>query len=159
MSRQSKVTGRQQFKARLEKLDTWTIIRVPFDVKKIFGTGAYVKIRGTIDGKPFNGISLMPMGKGTHCMSVNSALRKAIGKEAGALVAVVLEQDKTRLKAPVDFDNALAGNKKAKDIFDRYPPSHKKAYIEYIDEAKKARTRAERIEKAIKRIIEVGTNY
>lgn len=58
-----------------------------------------------------------------------------------------------------DIASALQKNKKAKGIFEKYPPSHQRAYIEYIDEAKRSETRADRIQKSIKRIIEVGFSY
>lgn len=69
---------------------------------------------------------------------------------------------KSKKPSPViapDLAEALRKNKRAKAIFEKYPPSHKRAYIEYIDEAKKAETRANRIRKSIKRIIEVGFSY
>jgi uncharacterized protein YdeI (YjbR/CyaY-like superfamily) len=44
--------------------------------------------------------------------------------------------------------------KKAKAEFDRFPPSHKREYVEWITGAKREKTRARRLETAIQQISE-----
>ena len=65
-----------------------------------FGTRGYVKVRGTIDGHPFES-SFMSMGDGTHMMPVKAEIRSKIGKEHGDTVTIHLtERLKYRLNEP-----------------------------------------------------------
>lgn len=53
------------------------------------------------------------------------------------------------VRAPADLKAALAKAPKAKATFEAFPPSHKREYVEWITEAKKAETRARRLAQAI----------
>ncbi|GIF72111.1 DUF1905 domain-containing protein [Asanoa siamensis] len=55
----------------------------------VLGTRKPVKVSGTIDGHPFDA-TLMPSGNGPHWLPVRAALKKTVGKEAGAEVLVHL---------------------------------------------------------------------
>jgi hypothetical protein len=54
-------------------------------------TRGLVKIRGVINGEPFDG-AVMAQGDGTHRLPVRAELRKAIGKEAGDTVRVRIDE-------------------------------------------------------------------
>lgn len=62
-------------------------------------------------------------------------------------------REKTTTKKPIPmhpaFKSALAKDKKAKATFDAFPPSCRREYLEWIDEAKKDETREKRVATAI----------
>src|SRR3954449_5714521 len=83
----------KSFSAKLEKSPNhggWTYVVWP-DSAKFFGTKGIVKISGKVDGYPFRA-SFMAMGDGQHMLPIKAETRKAIGKDVGQTVKVVLEE-------------------------------------------------------------------
>lgn len=148
--------AKKSFQARLERppgTGTWTYVTVPFNVLSEFKTKGQVKVRGSVNGVAFRG-SLMPHGNGKHFLVVNRSIREQAGVRAGDIVKVAVQRD-TKARAvslPADFKRALARNSRARSAYDKLAYTHRKAYVEWIESAKRKDTRARRIHDSVKRI-------
>ncbi len=143
----------KKFRSRLvgpKQKGTWTYFIVPFDVEKEYGSRAQVKVRGTVNGVPFRS-SLFPSGDGTHYMVVNRTVRDAAGVRRGDVVTVEMERDTAprTITVPRELSKALQKDPVARSAFDAFSHSHRKAFVDHINDGKQATTRMRRARKVV----------
>lgn len=135
---------------RPEGIGTWTYLDIPREVSEAFGAKGQVKVKGTVNGYPFQS-TLMPHGDGTHYLVVGKGIRDQIHASHGDTVSVTIELDRStrQVELPEDFKQALESMPHLGDAFAKLSYSHQKEYVNWILGAKQETTRHRRIEKAL----------
>lgn len=78
--------------------------------------------------------------------ALKAAVRRAVAlNESGEKRPVRAPGTRKPLATPLDLVRALGRNSRARKIWDGFPPSHRRDYIEWITEAKRDETRARRL--------------
>jgi hypothetical protein len=142
--------ARQQFTAVIQGAGGGgAYVDIPFDVEQVFGRRR-VPVKATIDGAPYRG-SLVRMGGDCHMLLVRKDIREKIGKAVGDEVSVTVEEDTEPrvVEVPADLQAALGTNERARAYFEGLSYTHRREYVQWIEEAKREETRRTRIGKAL----------
>lgn len=128
--------------------DSWTFVVVPSDVHAALGGGARIAIRGLIEGVEFR--STMQRGDGVMRFPVTREVREGAGVRAGNEVDVMIEidPDSREPEIPVELRDVLDSNA-LWEVFRALAPSCRRAWAEYVAEAKQQSTRARRAARAV----------
>lgn len=126
-------------------------VLVPPEIVAALGGKGRIPVRATFDGIPYQG-SVASMG-GAKVLGLLKSIRAELGKGPGDVVAVTLELDdeERTIAVPDDLRAALEAAGLA-DTFGALSYTHQREYVTWIDEAKRADTRARRVEQTIGRI-------
>jgi hypothetical protein len=128
---------------------TATGIPVPDAVVETLGSGKRPAVKVTVGGHTYR-TTVAPMG-GRFFVPLSAEHREAAGVAAGEDVEVdiALDADSRELSLPADLANALAANAQARAFFDGLSYTHRKEWVRWIEEAKKADTRQTRLSRTI----------
>ena len=138
-----------KFRAKIEAASGGgAFVSIPDDVVKKLGGGGRIAVEASVDGVPYRG-SIVSMGAGP-CLGVLKAIRAQLGKDVGDSVTVIVERDDRPRTVDVPEDLAAALKKaKARAAFDALSFSHRREHVMWIEEAKRAETRARRVNRTV----------
>ena len=139
-----------RFRAKVELGGkTATGVPIPEGVVAAMGSGKRPAVQVTLGGHSYR-TTVASMG-GRYFVPLSKENREAAGVAAGDEVAVDIERDAEPRKVtiPPDLADALAGDDAASAFLDRLSYTHRKEWVRWVEEAKKAETRAARITKTV----------
>jgi hypothetical protein len=144
---------KKSYRTTIVREGSMCYIPVPFDPKPVFG-----KVRApvvvTLNRYSYRS-TIASMG-GTVCVPLRRSNREAAGLEGGQTLTVVLTLDtaKREVEAPRDLVRALRAAPPAWDRWRELSFSHQREHVEAIEQAVKPETRARRIDKAVRMLLE-----
>ena len=138
----------KSFRATLERMDSplkWVIVRIPFDVHKLWGKRGQLRIKGEINGLAFR-TSLFPTGKGGHYLLVNKRMQAGGRTGPGMAAHFWLEPDteKRVVAEPDELTRALAEDRGLRRWFDKLNPSKRSEIVKLVAQPKSSAARSRR---------------
>ena len=121
----------------------------PDDVVAALGSGKRPAVRVSVGGHTYR-TTVAPMG-GRYFVPLSAENRQAAGVAAGQDVQVDIELDAQprELALPDDLERGLAQDDDARRFFEGLSYTHRKEWVRWIEEAKKAETREGRVARAL----------
>jgi hypothetical protein len=147
------------FRAPLERVQSrlgWTIIRIPFDVGKVWGTRGQLRVKGEINGFAFR-TSLFPARGGGHILLVNKRMQKGADVRQGMSAQFRLGPDLEERIAVVPMELKRFFNQDAilRKWFERLNYSTRNEIGKWVLQVKSAEARARRAEQMAERLLAV----
>ncbi len=135
-----------QFAEKGEKTG-WSYVSIPPDVAEKLKPGfrKSFRVKGKLDNYPIARQAILPMGNGEFILPLKAAVRKALHKNKGAMVKLILEEDNRALKVSAELLECLLDSPKAEKKFKALPVSHQMYYSNWIEAARTIGTKAKRI--------------
>jgi uncharacterized protein YdeI (YjbR/CyaY-like superfamily) len=147
----------KSFKATLERIPSrfnLVIIRIPFDVSKVWGTRGKVRVKGEINGFAFRTV-VFPTSKGYHCILVNKRLRTGANASVGDTVHFRLEPDTAKRVAtvPPELQRILNEDRSFRRWFDQLTFSMRSWICYWIVSVKNPESRVRRAERVAEQLL------
>jgi uncharacterized protein YdeI (YjbR/CyaY-like superfamily) len=148
----------KSFIATLERIHSrlnWVVIRIPFDVAKVWGTRAKVRVKGEINGFAFRA-SLFPTAKGYHCMLVKKSMQTGANTSPGDTAHFRIEPDTAKPVAiiPPELLHILNEDRSFRRWFDdQLTFSMRKWICDWIGGVKSPEARVRRAEQVAEQLL------
>jgi len=149
----------KSFRATLERIQSrlgWTIIRIPLDVAKLWGTRGQLRVKGEINGFAFR-TSLFPARGGGHILLVNKRMQKGGDVRQGMAAQFRLEPDLEERVAvvPPELKRFLKGDAELRRWFENLNYSTRNEIGKWIIQVKSPEARVRRAEQMAERLLAV----
>ena len=147
----------KSFKATLERMQGnlgWVIIRIPFNVEKVWGVRGRLRVKGEINGFEFR-TALFPTGRGFHFLLVNKRMQAGGDVRAGNTANFRLEPDLEVRKAvvPVELKRALGEVRSVQRWFDNLSYSIRRWICDRVAKPKSTATRVRQAEQIAEQLM------
>src|SRR4029079_11495632 len=143
-----------RFSGTVRQAGSRAYVDVPFDPDKNWGAKHRHYVKGSVNGCGFRGLLISDAEH--FVLPLGPAWRRDNGVKAGDRVEVVLEPDGPQSEALAsDIVEGLDASPKARKLFDSVAPFYRKNFIRWIEQAKRAETRAARIRETVS-LLEAG---
>ena len=147
----------KSFKATLERMQSnlgWVIVRIPFDVPKVWGSRGRLRVKGEINGFAFR-TSLFPTGRGYHFLLVNKRMQSGGNAAAGNIAQFRLEPDTEVRKAilPAELKRFLDEDRFLRRWFEQLNYSIRKWIGDLITQVKSPDARLRRAEQIAEQLL------
>jgi hypothetical protein len=145
----TKDNGKMSFRARLLKIGSLTLLRLPKSESAKLPSRGMVMVEGTVNGFHFKA-PLEPDGNKGHWLNVErdmlEAAKAGVGDAMNLEISVSKEWPEPEM--PVDLKNALKNSEKAHKTWEGTTPAAHWDWIRWIRSTKSPETRKKRIEVA-----------
>ncbi len=145
------------FTARIEKNWIMRCVIVPVAVMRALGGGTRIPVLAAYAGEKHL-TTVMPAGSGRGRLTVLADFVRAAGLDVGDRIEVTLTRStESRDPAvPADLQRALQFRPAARAAFEQGPASQRRWIVIYLDQARRAETRAARVELILERLTEIA---
>ena len=135
--------------AETAKRGSWTFLVLPKNASARLPTRGITTVKGTINDYPFRA-TLEPDGQRSHWLKVKRKTREAAGADVGDVVTLEIMSagEEPEARVPADLRKALAAAPKARALWSDITTTGRRDWIHWITSAKRAETRARRIDNA-----------